>query len=400
MNPWRSLRGLPRGLWILFATTLVNRAGTMVLPFLALYLTEERGLSAVAAGRVLALYGLGSILAAPAAGWLCDRLAPHRVMAASLLTSGLAVLLLPLARGTAGVAAAVFLWSVLAEFFRPASLAILHDLAPSDKARTAVALQRLAINLGMSVGPAVGGFLAARSFRAVFVVDGITSLAAGAVMTLAARQHLTAPPHVPRAEQAPAPGATSPWRDRVFLFFLLALLPAGCVFFQLQSTLALFLVRDVHLAPSVYGLLFTLNTLLIVAIEVPLIAWISRHPIRWSTSAGAVLLALGFGSFAFARSLASVIVATVIWTGGEMLLLPALVSQATGLAPPARRGAYMGLYTVALNLTVILGPWLGTGLLEHGGAPSLWLACFGAGLLSAALLWRVPERRREPAGAG
>ncbi len=392
MNPWRSLHGLPRGLWILAATTLVNRAGTMVLPFLALWLTSEQGLSTVQAGQILALYGLGSIVAAPAAGWLCDRVAPHRIMEGSLLLGGLAVLLLPFARGFFPVAGAVALWSVLSEFFRPASLSIIHELAPPEKARTAVALQRLAINLGMSVGPAVGGFLALHSFTAVFVVDGLTSLAAGAVMLFAAGASMRVAPHVAAARAAADGPAGSAWRDGRYLFFLLALLPAGCVFFQLQSTLALFLVHDVHLKPSVYGLLFTINTLLIVAIEVPLIAWISRHPLRWSTCSGAVLLALGFGSFAFAHALPAVIASTVIWTFGEMLLLPALVSQAGELAPAARRGEYMGLYTVALNLTVILGPWAGTALLDHAGPTNLWLACFAAGLLSAVMLWRVRDR--------
>jgi MFS family permease len=154
-------------------------------------------------------------------------------------------------------------------------------------------------------------------------------------------------------------------------------------------------VHDVHLAPSVYGLLFTVNTLLIVAVEVPLIAWISRHPIHWSTTCGSVLLAIGFGSLAFAHGLPAVLGSTIVWTCGEMLLLPALVSQAGTLSPPARRGSYMGLYTVALNVTVILGPWIGTGLLEHAGPRVLWLGCLAAGLLSAALLWRV----REPARA-
>jgi predicted MFS family arabinose efflux permease len=393
MNPWRSLRGLPRGLWILFATTLVNRAGTMVLPFLALYLTEEQGFSAVQAGQILALYGLGSIAAAPAAGWLCDRVPAHRVMEASLVLSGIAAVLLPAAHGFFAIAGAVVAWSVLAEFFRPASLAAIHDLAPADKARTAVALQRLAINLGMSVGPALGGFLALHSFRAVFVVDGVTSIIAGAVMLFAAGGSMRTVPQSHAAERAASTGAGSPWRDRAFLFFLLALLPAGCVFFQLQSTLALFLVRDVHLAPSVYGLLFTVNTLLIVAIEVPLIAWISHHPVRWSTTAGSILLGIGFGSLAFARGLGTVMASTIIWTCGEMLLLPALVSQAGTLSPPARRGAYMGLYTVALNVTVIFGPWIGTGLLERAGPRALWFTCFFAALASAAMLWRVPEHR-------
>jgi MFS family permease len=390
VNPWRPLRGLPRGLWILFSTTLVNRAGTMVLPFLALYLTEERGFTTVQAGRLVALYGVGSIVAAPVAGWLCDRVPPRRVMEGSLLLSGLAVLLLPGARGVVAIAGAVGLWSVLAEFFRPASLSILHDLAPPDRGRIAVALQRLAINLGMSVGPAVGGFLALRSFRAVFVVDGLTSIAAFLVMVLAAGSSMQIAAHA-RTTEANGAAAASPWSDRRFLFFLLAILPAGCVFFQLQSTLALFLVHDVHLPASVYGLLFTVNTLLIVAIEVPLIAWISRHPIHWSTTAGAILMACGFGSLGLARGLASVVASTVVWTFGEMLLLPALVAQAGQLAPPARRGAYMGVYGLALNLTVVLGPWLGTSLLDYAGPAVLWGSCLLAGLASAAMFWRVRE---------
>ncbi|MEO8505326.1 MAG: MFS transporter, partial [Acidobacteriota bacterium] len=391
MNPWRSLGGLPRGLWILFATTLVNRAGTMVMPFLALWLTQTQGFSAERAGQLLAFYGLGSIVAAPASGWLSDRIAPHRVMEASLILSGLAVLLLPAARGFFTIAGLVFLWSVLAEFFRPASLLTIHELAPPDKTRTAVALQRLAINLGMSTGPAVGGFLVLYSFKSVFVVDGVTSILAGLVMLSAAGASLRALPRVQAANGALTRSGTPVWADRGFLFFLLAMIPSCCVFFQLQSTLAIFLVRDLGLAPSVYGLLFTVNTLLIVAIEVPLTAWISRHPIRWSTATGGVLLACGFGGMALIRGLPGAIVCTVLWTFGEMLLLPALVTQAGVLAPPERRGEYMGAYGLGINLTAVLGPWVGMGLLEHHGARTLWTWCLVAGLLSAGLMWRVRE---------
>src|SRR5256714_11355925 len=186
LNPWRGLSGLPREVWLLFATNLINRAGMMVLPFLVLYLTRERGFTPGQAGLGLALYGAAAIVAGPLSGWLSDRIGALPIMRASLLMSGAAVLAFPLAGSRAAIYAMTILWAGCAELFRPASLAAITHVVSSDQRKSAYALNRLAINIGMSIGPALGGFLAAVSFRAMFVVDAATTIIAGLVLGLTA----------------------------------------------------------------------------------------------------------------------------------------------------------------------------------------------------------------------
>src|SRR3954468_3805534 len=184
LNPWRGLDGLPREVWLLFATNLINRAGMMVLPFLIVYLTRELGFSPGEAGLAFALYGAAAIVAGPVSGKLSDRIGALPIMRASLLMSGSVLVFFPFARSRASVYAATVLWAACAELFRPASLAAITHVVPPEQRKPAYALNRLAINLGMSIGPALGGFLAAVSFRAMFLVDSATTLIAGTVLTV------------------------------------------------------------------------------------------------------------------------------------------------------------------------------------------------------------------------
>jgi len=388
MKAWGALRGLPREVWILFTSTLVNRTGTMALPFLVLYLTKERSLSPGHAGAMVALWGAGAIAAAPLGGRLSDRFGPLGVMRGSLFATGALLLAYPLARSPLAVAALTALWAGASELFRPASLAAVTSLVPAEKRRSTIALNRLAINLGMSVGPAVGGFLAAVSFPALFLVDGITSLAAGAVLVFWRASRTEA-----AAEEPGEPARGGALADRRLLFFLVALVPVGMVFFQYESAMSLFLVRDLGFSERVYGLLFTLNTLLIVALEIPLNAWTAAWPHARSLAAGALLIGGGFGLLALTRTLPGVALTVVVWTFGEMTLLPAMAAYVADIAPPDRRGSYMGLYTMAFNLAFTLGPWAGMAALERFGAVPLWVGCFACGLVSAACFARVEAFR-------
>src|SRR5262244_1773797 len=120
-NPWRGLSGLPREVWVLSLATLINKAGSMVLAFLALYLTRELKFSVGTAANVLFLYGAGALVAAPISGILSDRLGPIRIMRGSLLISGLIMLVFPLAKSLALVVLLTFTLSIIAEAFRPAN---------------------------------------------------------------------------------------------------------------------------------------------------------------------------------------------------------------------------------------------------------------------------------------
>src|SRR5262249_36248096 len=162
----------------LCATTLVNRAGTMALTFLALYLTRN-GWTARDAGLLVSAYGLGGVFASPIAGRLCDRVSPRRVLLGSLFVSGRFLMAYPLAHPPAAILALTIGWSISGEACRPANYAFVGAAAPPEKRSVAYAANRLAVNIGASIGPAVGGLLARVAMPVIFIADGATSVAAG-----------------------------------------------------------------------------------------------------------------------------------------------------------------------------------------------------------------------------
>ncbi len=392
MKAWSDLRELPRGVWVLFATTLVNRSGTMVLPFLILYLTRDLGFAPRRAGTVLIFYGVGALVSAVLSGRLSDVLGPMRVIRDSLFLTGAILLGFPLARTFPAVVVMTLALSLASEAVRPASMAVVADLVKPGQRKPAFALTRLAINLGMSVGPALGGYLATFSFRSLFLVNGASSILAGTLLLLALRR---SPVH--RALEAAEPDgpmalpSKRAWSDRRLLFFVAALFPVGIVFFQHLSSMALYLVSDLHLTALDYGLLFTINTLLIVALEVPINSATAHWPHRRTLAIGAFLSGAGFGALAFAWNFWSAAATVVIWTFGEMFFFPALAAYVTDIAPSARRGEYMGIAGMAMNLAFAVGPWAGTTVLQKFGARTLWLAAFACGLVATGMMLRLKE---------
>jgi MFS family permease len=391
MNAWRALRDLPRPLWVLCFATLVNRMGTMVVPFLALYLVGELGYSPEAAGGVLALYGVTAFVAGPLSGRLADRIGPLRIMKVALLLTGVLQLLFPWGSHPAAILGMTVALAGAAESYRPAAMTVVADLAPPEQRRQAYAALRLAINLGMSVGPALGGFLATVSFRAIFLVDGVTTLLCLAVLVAA---RVKVPPRAAPEAQAPAASLWSGLEDVRLRGFLLGVFAISVVSFQGESTMPLFLVRDLALSPSTYGLAFTVNTALIVALEIPLTAALATWDVRRTLAVGAFLYAAGFGALALVTGTGGVMATVVVWTFGEMLFSPSASAYIAEMAPPARRGAYMGLFAATFSLAFVAAPLVGMWSLERLGPHRHWLAMFALGTVATALVARgVPARR-------
>lgn len=422
MNPWRGLRQLPREIWILFAATLVNRCGTMVLPFLVLYLTRELNISASHAALALTVYGIAALLTMPVSGWLTDRFGSLFVMRGSLLLSGFMLFLFPLAHHFAAILGITFAFAILNESVRPPSLALVSELVEPQQRKQAFALSRLAVNLGMSVGPAIGGILALYSFRILFFTDGVTSILAALVLmfawpatlrTNASEPKWDDPEDLGREIEAEGPSllaASHPvadlraFRNRRMLYFLAALIPTQLVFFQLTSTVPLFLVHYLRLPESIYGTVFTLNTLMIVVLELPLNNAMAQWSHRRTLTLGAFLYAIGFGSFALANGPIGIFAAVVVWTFGEMILMPGSAAYAAEIAPTGRRGEYMGLYTMSFSFAFSLGPWLGAMLLERHGPQALWGIALVSGCISTLLMSRIgldkSNVRSDPALVG
>jgi predicted MFS family arabinose efflux permease len=375
MNPWKGLRGLPSAMWVLALSTLVNRMGTMVVFFLALYLVQDRGWTEAQAATALALNGLGALVASPFSGWAADRIGHRRTLAWSLGLSGVLLLALPFARERLVLLALIPLWAGITQAYWPASAALIADLVPAADRKQAFVLHRLASNLGIAVGPALGGLVAQVAFSAIFWIDGLTTLAGMAVLLAGLR----AP--------TPAPGgraSASAWRDRRLLVFLATLLPGTLVFTQIHGSLPLWVCRGLGHRTATFGLLLTLNTVIILALEVDF----NRRLASWThgrqLALGAAFIGLAFGSLAFLRTLPLLAVAMALLTFGEMAYLPASADAVAALAPPDRRGEYLGLYSLTWTLAMTLGPWLGLLAYARPGPPFLWAACAVLGLGGAA----------------
>ena len=398
---WRyyrqSVAGLPRNLWVLFWAVLVNHSGAMVLPFLTLYLSRELSIAHAGASTVVSAYGAGILLASMAGGALSDRLGPRRVMVWSMLGAGVLMMLLAAARSYAAVVVMTFALSLVTGLFRPPVMAAASGMAPPEARPRAMALIRWAINMGMTIGPAVGGFLAAWSYEALFFVDGATSIAAGLVLLAFYTEVRGEPAGASASPTAPAPAAQPPWRNPAFRVFLLVVFGVGLIAYQHLATLPLYVRFHCGLPESFFGMLVALNTSIVILFELPIVPWLQRHRRTSVMAAGTLLFGLGYGLYGLSTGWAALLVATIVWSAGEIILLPLASAHAASMAPPELRGRYMGGYMTAFGASFILAPLLGGPVLERWGAGALWGGCLALGaLLTVALLAARPGEETRP----
>jgi predicted MFS family arabinose efflux permease len=383
-NAYRAaFAGLPRDVWIVSSVALVNRAGTMVLPFLTLYLTYERGLTPVEAGRVLSLFGIGSVAGSVVGGWLSDRLGPFRAQQISLIASGAGFLVLGTLERTPAISVAVLGLSVVSEAFRPAVMAACAEVAPVEVRARAFALLRLAVNLGLGIGPAVGGLLALRAYFWLFVGDALTCWLAAALLVVARPARRAAARPEPAAGAGGGPSPRSPWSDRPFLLLMLLVVVLATAFFQILSTLPLHLRQVYGFREDAVGMLLAFNPALIVLFEMVLIHAVERRRPLPLIGLGSFLVCAGFALMPFGSSLAFAALTILIWSAGEMLALPLINAVVAERAGGGRRGRYMGLYTMAFSVAFVFAPAGGTWVYDNLGPDRLW---FGVGLLGP-LLW-------------
>ena len=382
------LRALPRPVWFLLAGSFVNRFGSFVLPFLALYLTH-RGYTVAQAGLALSAYGVGSASAAAAGGVLADHVGRRSTIAISMYSSSVVMLALSQAGSLAAIVPLTALAGLAAESYRPASSALLADLVPQGRRVTTYAVYRLAINLGFAAGPAVAGLVAERSFVAVFVGDAATSAAFGtlAIALLPDR------PDVAHEVPAESLGAVRTiLADRAFLALLAATFAVGAIYFQQEAALPLQVVADGH-STAVYGLLISLNGVVVILAELPLTTLTRRFPPRRVIATGCLLTGIGFGTTALAASVPALAATVVVWTLGEIVSAPVASAYVADISPPHMRGRYAGAFGMAFSLALIVGPAAGT-LLYATGADLLWGGCVVVGVLAGAIMLSPAARPR------
>ena len=148
----------------------------------------------------------------------------------------------------------------------------------------------------------------------------------------------------------------------------------------------MFVVRDLQFSESLYGLLLTINTVLIILIEVPLNMAMAHWSHKRAVALGALLTGVGFGALAFASNGWTIAATVFIWTFGEMIIFPSSSAFVADITPPERRGVYSGLYIMSFSVAFLIGPWIGIAVLERFGATALWGGAFVCGFISAAMI--------------
>jgi predicted MFS family arabinose efflux permease len=364
--------GLSRSTWLLAVVMLINRCGTMVVPFLTMYMTQYIGVGIGKAGIVMSLFGAGSVIGALLGGKITDKVGFYYVQMVALAGGGLLFILLGLIKSYTGICITTFFLSMINEAFRPAnSVAVAHYSSEENRTRS-FALNRLAVNMGWAIGSAMGGLIASKSYQLLFWVDGITNILAAIMLYL-----LLAPSknNATSKKQLSVYKGPTVYQDKEYLFFIgLQVLFAMC-FFQLFTILPVYYKTQLHLSESFIGLVMAVNGLLIVAIEMVVVYRLDgRWPRLNIISFGVLLVGLAFVllnvgiiSAAFI-ALLSIVVVTI----GEMLSMPFMNSYWISRTNNNNRGQYAGLYTTSWAVAQIAGPMAGSQIAEHFSYRLLW----------------------------
>ena len=393
-----AFRGLSPAAWRVSLAFLINRAGTMVIPFLGLYLTQEVGMSKVRAGLVLAAFGLGAILGVLLGSRLTVRLGTEPVMVGSLLVSGALFLALGRFERFESIVALVLLLSIAAESYRPAAMAALAEAATPDTLARTMGLGRLTANLGMAIGPAIGGFLAEVSYQLLFIADALTGWLAAVFLIATSRRVTHRAPTRPSSDGMPRLGGA--WRDRPLLLLMTINFLASLIFFQLLGTFPLYLLERYGLDEAWIGIVLSINCAIIVLTEMPLVGALERrHPVR-VFACGCFFTGVGFGIVMFGATPWFAVLSVVVWTLGEMTAAPFSSTAVASRAEEGRQGEYMGLLMLSFSVGHLLAPPIGMWVYEHPGPEWLWSGCLVLGPLLALAAYRLAPRFPWPAGSG
>lgn len=386
--------GLPAVFWTLLAGTFVNRLASFVVTFLALYLVRERGFTPSEAGRVVALFGVGMLVAGPLGGTLADAVGRRPTMLASFALGALSVGAIGFVRHPVLLAALTFACAVTSEMYRPAMQAVVADVVPPQDRARAWGLIYWAVNLGWAFGLALGGVLAARSFTLLFLADAGTTLVFAAIVARGVPE--TRPPGT--HAHSPLAGLARVFGDGPFVGFLLLNLTALTVFVQFQ--LAAPIDMNAHgVGPGTFAALLSVNGLGVVVLQPIVGPALARRDGASLLAASALLIGTGFGVNALAGWLPALPVyatGVAFWTVGEVVGFPAAAAIVADLAPVELRGRYQGAFHMSWGIAFTIAPVLGGEMLTHLGARALWATCFlvCAAVAAGHLLTAGPRRKR------
>jgi predicted MFS family arabinose efflux permease len=386
--------GLSPGTWWLSLVMVVNRSGTMVIPFMTMYLTQHYGVTIGKAGFVMSLFGLGAIVGSLTGGKLVDKIGYYYVQLFALIFGGIMFIVLGQVHSYTGICVCTFVLAVLNESFRPANtVAIAHYSKEKNRTRS-YSLNRLAINLGWAIGGALGGIIASLNYNLLFWVDGITNLMAACLLYITLSPKRNPATEVKTKEKIVV--RNSAYKDRIYLSFISLVFLFALCFFQLFTTIPVFFKENFHLSVLFIGMIMALNGLIIAVFEmITIFSLEGKRPSLHFISTGVLLVSVAFLLLNLPEVNYGVIavLSMLILTFGEILAMPFMNAYWIGRTVPNNRGQYAALYSVAWALAQTIGPYAGSLVAQHSGYKMLWFI-----IGSICFLLAVFYRRLQPAG--
>ncbi len=389
--------GLSREVWILSSISLVNRAGSMVFPFMTIYLTQSMNFTLKETGVIMSFFGLGSIAGTYIGGWLTDRIGDYKVQFWSLIATAIVALFILKMQTFWEMAFIAFLFSTAADAFRPASKVAVANYSKPENLTRSFALLRLALNLGFAIGPAMGGIMAAwKGYDWLFFVDAFTCLTAAIIFRITMKDEYktrkTAIANDSNKQQLIA--TQSPYKDRYFMFFLLIIGLLAFAFLQFFYTLPVYYKQELALNESQIGMLMGLNGVIIVLFEMPLVYLAEKNYKSFSIMAfGAFLVGIGFLPFLFPLKWVGIAaIGIIILTLGEIFYMPFASAWVATRSTDANRGQYMALYSISWSIASVVAPAAGFQMIESLNFNGLWVVLFSLGILGCFAFWYLGKQ--------
>ncbi|MSP84638.1 MAG: MFS transporter [Flavobacteriaceae bacterium] len=379
-----NFKGFTKEIWILAIITFINRAGTMVLPFLSKYLKENLYFSYSEVGWIMVSFGFGSMLGSWLGGKLADKVGFYKVMIFSLFTSGIGFLFLQFVTSFVGLCIGMFGIMVLADMFRPAMFVSLSAYAKPENRTRALSLVRLAVNLGFATGPALGGLIIMEiGYKGLFWVDGSTCILAISIFALLVKEKKKA---IIIGDVTPGKlEVVSVFKDKIFWVFLFVSFVTAMIFFQLFTTLPLYHNEMFGLTEFQTGLLMTLNGLLIFALEMPFVSYFERKKVQKLKIIlfGTLLMSFGFYLLLINFWAGILIISMIFISIGEIFAFPFSNAFALSRAPIGHEGRYMAIYTMSFSTAHIVSSKMGMEIIGHYGYQWDWIVMGTFGVLAA-----------------
>ena len=377
----------PRAFWTLVGVTFIDRlGGALLFPFFALYITKKFNVGMTEVGVLFALFSISSFIGSMLGGALTDRLGRKGMLIFSLISTSVSSVLMGLVSSLQAFYVLALLVGIFTDTGGPAHQAMVADLLPEKKRAQGYGIIRVAFNLSATIGPAIGGFIAARSYLMLFITDAIISLLTAFIVFVAMPE--TKPEKAPGTQQesmmATFRGYFQVLRDTVFVLFIGVSILMVLVYMNINTTLGVYL-RDSHGIPeSGYGFILSLNALMVVLFQFTITRRIEDKPPLTMMALGTLLYAIGFGMYGFVSTYSLFVLAMVIITIGEMIVAPVSQAIVAQFAPEDMRGRYMAIFGFSWGIPFAIGPLLAGLIMDNGDPHWLWYIAGIIGFIAVA----------------